>query len=227
MYVKRALIAALEPPFYRDGLLQHTRAVSPVGEPLQQGARALVSHYGRPLQHRAAARGRAALFIHTAVDCYSTAAGCCSTDFSPWRTAAANRCSISVRYIIFLTPAHRYSRLLQRTRAGAAVDGCSILSSGQRCSRPLQHAWLALAHRALFSYAGVVCCSTRQNSRLPPGERQLPICCEQFSDLLRSYALVYTVSHATARCSAVIALTVLLCDVYQAPRCSEKKCSAG
>ena len=179
MYVKRALIAALEPPFYRDGLLQHTRAVSHLAEPLQQSARAfarrsstlfslrqtaaaprcsIYSHHGRPLQHRG---------------------------FSPQRTAAANRCSISVRYIIFLTPAHRYSRLLQRIRAGAAVDGCSILSSGQRCSKLLQHSgwalagslsagWLAgsssntltVADRCstrarAFSNAGVVCCSTR------------------------------------------------------------------
>jgi hypothetical protein len=173
MYVKRALIAALEPPFYRDGLLQHTRAVSHVGEPLQQSAAALVSHYGRRLQHRAAARPCAAAPSHIAVD----------------------RCSTKI-----LTPAYRCSNALQRIRAGAAVDGCSILSSGQRCSKPLQHAWLAgwlagwLAHRSIilsladrcstraraFSYAGVVCCSTRKNSRVAPGESQLPSCCEQF-----------------------------------------------
>ena len=145
----------LSPHFYRDGLLQHTRAVSHLAEPLQQSARAfarrsstlfslrqtaaaprcsagprcsIYSHHGRPLQHRG---------------------------FSPQRTAAANRCSISVRYIIFLTPAHRYSRLLQRIRAGAAVDGCSILSSGQRCSKLLQHAWLGagwLAERWLAGW---------------------------------------------------------------------------
>tara|TARA_R100000656_G_scaffold93846_1_gene67952 strand:+ start:79 stop:342 length:264 start_codon:yes stop_codon:yes gene_type:complete len=75
MYVKRALIAALEPPFYRDGLLQHTRTVSHTGGGLQQSARALVSHYGRPLQQTAAA-------------------------------------------FFFLTPAYRYSRLLQHGRTG-------------------------------------------------------------------------------------------------------------
>jgi len=184
----------LSPHFYRDGLLQHTRAVSHTGAPLQQSARAfarrsstlfslrqtaaaprcsagprcsIYSYHGRPLQHRG---------------------------FSPQRTAAANRCSISVRYIIFLTPAHRYSRLLQRIRAGAAVDGCSILSSGQRCSKLLQHSgwalagslsagWLAgsssntltVADRCstrarAFSNAGVVCCSTCENSRVAPGE---------------------------------------------------------
>jgi len=105
------------PHFYRDGLLQHTRTVSHVGEPLQQSARALVSHCGRPLQHNAAA------FSLTAVDRCSTPLQRYSRplqhcDFSPWRTAAANRCSISVRYIIFLTPAHRYSRLLQHGRTG-------------------------------------------------------------------------------------------------------------
>ena len=144
----------LSPQFYRDGLLQHTRAVSHTGEPLQQSARAfarrssirfslwqtaaaprcsaalrciIYSYRGRPLQHRG---------------------------FSPQRTAAANRCSISVRYIIFLTPAYRCGRLLQRTRAGAAVDGCSILSSGHCCSKLLQHAWLGagwLAERWLAS----------------------------------------------------------------------------
>ena len=135
MYVKRALIAALEPPFYRDGLLQHTRAVSHTGGGLQHSARALVSHYGRRLQHRAAARPCAAAFIHTAVDR-------CSTKI----LTPAHRCSKPLQHIsslyYFLTPAYRCGRLLQRTRAGAAVDGCSILSSGHCCSKLLQHAWL-------------------------------------------------------------------------------------
>jgi len=182
MYVKRALIAALEPPFlsrwpaaaYAGSFsLGRTAAAKRCSTrfSLRQTAAAprcsagprcsIYSHHGRPLQHRG---------------------------FSPQRTAAANRCSISVRYIIFLTPAHRYSRLLQRIRAGAAVDGCSILSSGQRCSKLLQHAWLGAGWLAgsssntltvadrcstrarAFSNAGVVCCSTCENSRVAPGE---------------------------------------------------------
>ena len=137
MYVKRALIAALEPQFYRDGLLQHTRAVT-----------ALVSHYGRPLQHRAAAWPRAASFIHTAVDRCSTGDSHPSAPLQ--QTAAAHQF-----VLFFLTPAYRCGRLLQRTRAGAAVDGCSILSSGHRCSKLLQHAWLSagwLAERWLASW---------------------------------------------------------------------------
>ena len=126
MYVKRALIAALEPPFYRDGLLPHTRAVSHVGEPLQQSAAALDSHYGRPLQHCAAARPCAAAFIHTTVD------RCSTGDSHPGaplqQTAAAYQFDI-----LFFSPQH------------TAIAGCcstlkkkaqrnKILSLAHRCS---------------------------------------------------------------------------------------------
>jgi len=152
----------LSPHFYRDGLLQHTRAVSHVGEPLQQSAAALVSHYGRPLQHRAAAQGRAAAFIHTTVD------RCSTGDSHPGaplqQTAAA---------FFFLTPAYRYSRLLQHGRTGYIRQLQQVAAAHwdkrSEIKFSFQHTAAALALER-FSNAGVVCCSTCENSRVAPGE---------------------------------------------------------
>jgi len=119
----------LSPHFYRDGLLQHTRAVSHVGEPLQQSAAALVSHYGRPLQHRAAARPCAAAFIHTTVGRCSTGDSHPSAPlqqtaaayqfailfFSPQHTAIAGCCSTDGR-----ATSDSYSRWLQHIKKSAA-----------------------------------------------------------------------------------------------------------
>jgi len=130
----------LSPHFYRDGLLQHTRAVSHVGEPLQQSAAALVSHYGRPLQHRAAAQGRAAAFIHTTVD------RCSTGDSHPGaplqQTAAALR---------FLTPAYRCSKPLQHfffSLQRTAIAGCCSTdgrATSDSYSRWLQHIGISAA----------------------------------------------------------------------------------
>ena len=152
----------LSPHFYRDGLLQHTRAVSHLAEPLQQSAAALVSHYGRPLQHRAAAQGRAAAFIHTTVD------RCSTGDSHPGaplqQTAAA---------FFFLTPAYRYSRLLQHGRTGYIRQLQQVAAAHwdkrSEIKFSFQHTAAALALER-FSNAGVVCCSTCENSRVAPGE---------------------------------------------------------
>jgi len=94
-----------------------------------RGARALYSHYGRPLQHRAAAQGRAAAFIHTTVDRCSTgdshpgaplqqtaaAYQFAILFFSPQHTAIAGCCSTDGR-----ATSDSYSRWLQHIKKSAA-----------------------------------------------------------------------------------------------------------
>ena len=175
----------LSPQFYRDGLLQHTRAVSHTGEPLQQGAGAFARCSSTRFSLRqTAAAPRCSAALRCIIYSYRSRL-LQHWEFSPWHTAAANRCSISVRYIIFLTPAYRCGRLLQRTRAGAAVDGCSILSSGHRCSKLLQHAWLVL------QYSHMLRSSAAALEKTPgwPLGRVSSQAVEQFLDLLRSLLL--------------------------------------
>ena len=178
MYVKRALIAAIEPPFlprwpaaaYAGGFsLGRTAAAKRCSTrfSLRQTAAAprcsagprcsIYSYHGRPLQHRG---------------------------FSPWRTAAANRCSTAISHpsvplqqtaaaFFFLTPAYRYSRLLQHGRTGYIRQLQQVAAAHwdkrSEIKFSFQHTAAALALER-FSNAGVVCCSTCENSRVAPGE---------------------------------------------------------